>query len=571
MKRFTILILMLTACLPLKTVFAQQETWITNASLVDPARRTIQHGMTVVFKGNLITAVHKRKAPGNAVVIDAGGKFLVPGLTDAHVHFFQSGGLYTRPDFIDLRKIRPYEEEIKEVHKGLEQQLRRYVQNGITTVFDVGTTYRLLNRRKEMTEWAVAPQVYMAGPIITTAANPAYDSLKEDAPFARATTAAEGRRLVEEQLPYKPDLIKLVFRPGGKAAADYLPVVRAVIDQAHLHGLRVAVHATERTAAQLAAEAGADFLVHSVGDEVLDDDFVALIKKKKIVVCPTLLMEDGYLHTFDQSRVFTARELTYAEPFALGSLYDLKQLPDTAIARLYQIKAAEHTPRTAAINRISQLNLKKLSDAGVTIVSGTDAGNIGTLHAVSLLPELLQMQQSGMSSWQVLQSATVNTAAILKRAGYTGNITAGQPANMLLLDGDPIADLHQLEHIHRVIRNGRVIDPDTVIHYTPASLVQRQLNAYNSRNMEAFLATYAEDAELLNFPDKLLRKGKEDLRKAYFFFDIARLLHCRIVKRITEDNYVIDEEHIVDDHGTRGGTAIYQVEKEKIKKVYFVK
>lgn len=569
MKLFNILISI--ACLLFNTVFAQQETWITNVNVVDPARKTVQHGMTVVFKGSLITAVHQGKAPENVVKIDAGGKYLMPGLTDAHVHFFQSGGLYTRPDFIDLRKIRPYEDEIKAVHKGLEQQLRRYVQNGITTVYDVGATYHLLARKKEMEGWAVAPQVYMAGPIITTAANPVYDSLKDDAPFVRATNAAEGRRLVDEQLAYKPDLIKLVFRPRGKAPADYMPIVKAVIEQAHHRGLRVAVHATERAAAQLATEAGADFLVHSVGDEVLDDAFVALLKKKKVVVCPTLLMEDGYLHTFDQSRVFTTRELTDAEPFALGSLYDLKQLSDTAIAALYKIKAAEHAPQTAAINRISQLNLKKLSDAGVPIVSGTDAGNIGTLHAVSLLPELLQMQQSGMSNWQVLQAATINAALILNRPGYNGHIAAGQPADMLLLQGDPSADLHQLEHLQLVIRKGQVINPDTVIHHSPESLVQRQLNAYNSRNMEAFLATYAEDAELLNFPDKLLRKGKEQLRKAYFFFDIARILHCRIVKRITAGNCVIDEEQIVDDHGTRRGTAIYQIEKEEIKRVYFIK
>ncbi|MBC9909944.1 amidohydrolase family protein [Chitinophaga varians] len=557
--------------LPSNVVFAQQETWITNVRLVDPARKTVQYGMTVVFSGNVITAVHKRKAPKNVTTVDAGGKYLMPGLTDAHIHFFQSGGLYTRPDFIDLRKIRPYEDEIKAVHKGLEQQLRRYVQNGITTVYDVGTTYHFLSRKKEMEGWAVAPQVYMAGPIITTAANPVYDSLKNDAPFMRATTPVEGRRLVEEQLAYQPDLIKLVFRPQGKAPAAYMPIIKAVIEQAHLRGLRVAVHATARIAAQLATAAGADFLVHSVGDEVLDDAFVALLKKKKVIVCPTLLMEDGYLHTFDQSRVFTTRELTYAEPFALGSLYDLKQLPDTAIAGQYKIKAGEHMAPTAAINRTSQLNLKKLSDAGVPIVSGTDAGNIGTLHAVSLLPELLQMQQSGMSNWQVLQAATVNAAGILNRPGYTGSIAAGQPADMLLLDGDPSADLSQLAHIRLVIRKGQVISPDTVIHDSPESLVQRQLNAYNSRNMDAFLATYAEDAELLNFPDKLLRKGKEQIRKAYFFFDIAQILHCRIVKRIVEGNNVIDEEHIVDDHGTRRGTAIYQIEKEKIKSVYFVK
>lgn len=557
-------------CLQLNIASAQQETWITNAHLIDPAKKTIQTGMTVVVKDDLIVGIHKKKAPAHVASIDAGGKYLMPGLTDAHVHFFQSGGLYTRPDIIDLRKIRPYEDEIKDVHADLEHQLGRYVRNGITTVFDVGATYRMLTRKKAFGSLAVRPHVYMSGPIITTAAVTEYDHLKDDAPFVLASNAAEGRRLVQEQLTYQPDFIKLLFTANGKAPAEYMPIVRAVIEETHAHGLRVAVHATERATAQLVVEAGADFLVHSIEDEAIDDAFVKLLKDKKVVLCPTLSVENGYLRVFDQSRLFTTYELASADPFALGSLYDLKQLADTAIASQYKIKAHEHVARTAVVNRISRANLKKLSDAGVLIVSGSDAGNIGTLHAVSLLPELLQMQQSGMSNWQVLQAATVNSAGILRLPGYTGNIAVGQSANMLLLDGDPTVDLRQLEHLHLVIQNGRVIAPDTLSVSSPVALVQQQLNAYNSRNMDAFLSVYDDDIELFDFPDKLICRGKEQMRKIYHFFDKAQLLHCRIVKRIVQGNFVIDEEHIVDDHGTRGGTAIYHIQNGKIRKVYFI-
>lgn len=568
MKHLTFFMLM--ACLSIQAAVAQ-ETWITNASLVNPAKQTIQHGMTVVLKDGLITAVHKKKAPSTVTNIDAAGKYLLPGLTDAHVHFFQSGGLYTRPDIIDLRKLRPYADEIASVHAGFEAQLRRYVQNGITTVYDVGTTQRFLTRRKDIEGWAAAPQVYMAGPIITTGLIHLYDSLKDDTPFVLATDSAAGRRLVQEQLPLQPDLIKLLISSDSEAPKNYLPIVKAVIEEAHLHGLRVAVHATTLETARQAAEAGANFLVHSVETEAIDDAFVALLKKKKVVVCPTLSVKNGYLHTFHQSRVFTTRELNYAEPFALGSIYDMKQLPDTAIAHLYKMKADARVERTAAAVRTSQQNLKKLSDAGVTIVSGSDAGNIGTLHAVSLLPELLLMQQSGMSNWQVIQAATINAARILDRPGYTGNIAVGQPANMLLLEGDPSLDPGQLEHIRLVIRKGQVMQPDTLVQHTPESLVQQQLNAYNTRNMEAFLAPYADDVELFGFPDRLISRGKEQMRKVYHFFNLATLLHCRIEKRIIEGNFIIDEEQILDDRGRKRGTAIYQIQNGKIRKVFFVK
>ena len=552
------------------SLMAQQETWITNANLVDPVKKTVQPGITVVIKGNTIAAIHKKAAPPEATVIDATGKYLMPGLTDAHVHFFQSGGLYTRPDIIDLRHVYPYEKEIKWVNDQFEDQLRRYLRNGITTVLDLGSTNRLLSRRASFRDQSFAPQLYMAGPIISVTQQPFYDSLKDDAPFVWAADAATAKKLVQQQADLKVDLIKLYYAIDGKPARDFLPVITAAIEEAHRLHLSVAVHATEKLAAYLAVEAGADYLVHSVQEEDLDDATIALIKKKKVVVCPTLNVENGYLHTFDRSRMFTTHELIHASPFALSSLYDLKQFPDTAIANKYKMLAAKHVPKSDRINTVSALNLKKLVDAGVTIVSGSDAGNIGTLHATSLYAELQEMQKAGMNNWQLLQSATVNAAAILQLQGFSGNIAVGQPARMILLNGNPSTDLANLQKIHRVIQNGQVINPDTLIHETPEVLVQRQLNAYNTRNMEAFLDTYSEDIEMRKQSGTLICKGKEAFRKKYFFFDIAKLLHCRIVKRIVDKNFVVDEEHVIDDRGSFGGTAIYEVQNGKISKVSFL-
>ncbi|NML19530.1 amidohydrolase family protein [Pseudoflavitalea sp. G-6-1-2] len=567
MKHLIISAMLLTL---MNSLMAQQETWITNANLLDPVKKTVQSGMTVVIKGNTITAIHKKKAPPEATVIDATGKYLMPGLTDAHVHFFQSGGLYTRPDIIDLRHVYPYEKEIKWVHDQFEDQLRRYLRNGITTVIDVGTSNRFLARRESVNNQSYAPQVYMSGPIISVMKQSFYDTLKDDAPFVWAADSITARKLVRDQVAMKADLIKLYYAIDGEPAEKFLPVIRAAIDEAHKNKLRVAVHATERLAVQLAVEAGIDYLVHSVQEEDLDDATIALIKKNKVLVCPTLNVENGYLHTFDRSRMFTTHELIHASPFALSSLYDLKQFPDTAIANKYKMLAANHVAKSDRINRVSAQNLKKLVDAGVTIVSGSDAGNIGTLHATSLYNELQQMQLAGMNNWQLIQSATINAAGILQLPGFSGNIAVGQPARMILLDADPVADLSNLQKIYRVIQNGQVVNPDTLIHETPEVLVQRQLNAYNTRNMEAFLDTYADDVEMRKQSGTLICKGKEAFKKKYFFFDLAKLLHCRIVKRIVDKNFVVDEEHVIDDRGSFGGTAIYEVKNGKISKVSFL-
>src|SRR5579863_8731469 len=106
-------------------VFSQ--TYISNVTVLDVLNQKTIPGQTVVIKSGIITAIRSSdaiKIPPGADVIAGKGKFLLPGLTDAHVHFFQSGGLYTRPDALDLRKFRPYEQEINWVHNNMEDLLR---------------------------------------------------------------------------------------------------------------------------------------------------------------------------------------------------------------------------------------------------------------------------------------------------------------------------------------------------------------------------------------------------------------------------------------------------------------
>ena len=132
--------------------FAQ--TYITNTTIIDVKNQKLIPNQTVVITKELISDIQsskKIKIPTNATVIDGTGKYLSPGLTDAHIHFFQNGGLYARPDVIDLRKYVPYNVEIASTKTNMEDKLRRYLQNGITTVFDVGATTHFLQQRKDFT------------------------------------------------------------------------------------------------------------------------------------------------------------------------------------------------------------------------------------------------------------------------------------------------------------------------------------------------------------------------------------------------------------------------------------
>lgn len=566
----------------ISTISLFGQTYISNVTIADVEKQKLIPNQTIVITNDLISTIvksNKIKIPENATVLDGSGKYLLPGLIDAHIHFFQNGGLYTRPDAIDLRKFKSHKEEIDYGKTNMENKLKRYLQNGITTVIDVGSNYHFLNQRNDFTEKSFAPSIFITGPLLTTYEPKVYEGLGEDEPFTLTESIEDGVNGVKEQLPYKPDFIKIWYIAGAdglsieESARKNLPIIKAIIDEAHKNNLKVAVHATQRITAQLAVTNGADFLVHSIDDEILKNDFVQLMKKNKTILCPTLIVHSGYLNTFGQKITMSHYELQKADPYQLGSLLDVKHLSDTLLVKKYKDNANSQKSNNDLIkaDSIRRANLKILSDAGVLIATGTDAGNIGTLHASSYLAELKAMQKSGMSNWAIIQASTINGAKILNKENEFGTVSTGKKANLLLLDANPIEDISNVTKINTIINKGNIFKPNTLIKDSPRDLAQRQLNAYNFRNIDAFLEPYADDVEIYAYPDKLLYKGKETMRKQYSeMFEKTPNLHCELKERIVQGNIVIDKERVQFGNKIIEAVAIYHVEGDKIKKVYFI-
>jgi len=455
----------------LLSILGHTQTYLTHANLVDPVTQKTLPDQTIVYKDGKIQQVGasgKIKPAKGATVIDATGKWVMPGMVDAHVHFFQTGGLYTRPDGIDLRKYKPYEQEILWYKQHMEQQLRRYTAAGITTVIDDGTTPALLQQRDTFINKDYAPRIYMAAPLISTEyVPPVFDSLPvPDKPIYAVTSPGQAVQQLTTEYPYHPDFVKIwyiVLNPNVKEGAEKnVPIVKATVADAHAHGYKVAVHATERITAQLAVEAGADFLVHDVEDEVVGDAFVQLLKDHHVVLCPTLVVISGYFNTFGGNYVPTPEDITLGDPEQLGSLQDLKHLPDTALVNRYHLLAQMRAKRNAQQDSIRKVNLKKMADAGVIIATGTDAGNIGTLHASSFFKEIRAMQQAGLSNWQIITASTLGGAKALGKEGLFGSIRPGLSADMLILNADPVADLANLQKLESVIQRGVRLEPDKV-------------------------------------------------------------------------------------------------------------
>ena len=459
------------------------QTYLIHANLVEPVGQRIIPDETIVYKDGRIINVgpsSQIKVPAGASVIDASGKWVMPGLVDAHVHFFQTGGLYTRPDAIDLRKYKPYDQEIAWYKQHMDQQLRRYLAAGITTVIDDGATLGLLKQRDTFAKKPYAPRILMAGPLLSTGYSPKpFDVLQDpDMPIYTVNTSEEALKMLNKEYPYKPDFIKIwyiVLNPDKKAGASgHEPMVKAIIQDANKHRKIVAVHATEKVTANLAVMAGAGFLVHEVEDEVVDDDFITLARSHGVVVCPTLTVMSGYFDTFGQQYVPTPEDLDLADPEQLKSLQDLSHLEDTAISKRYKLLSAMTANRNKKTDSIRSVNLKKMIDGGVTIATGTDAGNIGSLHASSYFKELRAMQKAGLTNWQIIQACTINGALAVGRAdispkivssdrsGSFGNIRKGVSADLLILTANPVDDLANLRKLETVIMRGVRFKPEEI-------------------------------------------------------------------------------------------------------------
>jgi imidazolonepropionase-like amidohydrolase len=414
--------------------------------------------ITILITGNRITAVgpaaHTR-LPRGAVIIDGHGKWVIPGLIDSHVHFFQSGDLYTRPDVVDLGALVPYADEIRRNQARLPQTFRVYLASGVTSAADVGGPFWNFEVRDAARKSAAAPRVATTGPLISMIARPQLDL--GDPPIIRIESPQAARELVARELPRKPDYIKVwyIHRPGDDLTAQEA-IVRATADAAHAAGLRLAVHATELVVAKSALRAGADYLVHSVQDEPVDEEFISLARARHILYCPTLFVTLGYSYALSGLWQPTEAEQRLADPEILARLHlphgtATDRLPERMVKLMSEQR--EPAPPTVAMQ-----NLLRVWNAGITVVMGTDAGNIGTVHGPAVFREMELMQRSGLTPLQVLKSATVNGALTLG-AGDLGSIAPGKLADLVVLDGDPLTDLTNLSRASYVIRDGHTFRP----------------------------------------------------------------------------------------------------------------
>jgi imidazolonepropionase-like amidohydrolase len=526
----------------------------------------------LVLKGRITWVGPKSQAriPPEAKVVDLTGTWVMPGLVDAHVHFFQSAGLYTRPDIIDLRAVRPYADEMAAIKADLADTFRRYLASGVTAVVDMGGPFWNFDIRDTARKDPLAPRVAVAGPLISTVARPQLDL--GDPPIIRAQSPEHARKLVEEQLERKPDLTKIWFvlapdRPPPVGAA----IVAEVAEASHAAGVRLAVHATELETARLAVLNGADILVHSIQDGPIDSEFLALLKERNILYIPNLIVLEGYAEVLGRRVDLLPEERRWGSPQVVSTWAEMPPADSGEAAA----QAAERTPLFARRMELARANLAPVVAAGIPLAAGTDAGNIGTLPGPSMHREMQLMVEAGMPVTDALKASTSGAARVFSPTPEFGTVAPGMLADLLVLEADPLADIRNVARIRFVVREGILHAPRDLVLPSPESVVQDQVDAYNARDVERFVALFSPDAEVLRHPSgEVLARGRDAIRATYSdLFEQSPDLHCRILRRTVQGRFVIDQE-LVTGHRRRPAVravAIYEIESGLIRRCWLVK
>jgi imidazolonepropionase-like amidohydrolase len=262
------------------------------------------------------------------------------------------------------------------------------------------------------------------------------------------------RAAVRAHVARGTDAVKMwyIVRPGADTA-QLEAVVHAAGDEAHRLGARFIVHATGLWEAKDALRAGADGLVHGVGDRAVDQEFLDLARRA--VYVPTLTVFDGYRQV--RVRHFEPHyPLSCVDPLTLAKARSTDSLPPPG-----GVTADFAERQRAAIARalaIGDSNLAAVFRAGITVAAGTDAGNPLTLHGPSLYWELQAMQEAGLTPPQVLVTATRNGAVAMGRTDI-GTLGPGKLADLVVLGADPTADIGNVREVRYVMRGGALTAP----------------------------------------------------------------------------------------------------------------
>jgi imidazolonepropionase-like amidohydrolase len=437
------------ASLPLSAGQAPPETTVLEgALLIDGSGRPPLTKSVLIIEEGRIRAVGKLGAmryPEGAEILNLRGKTIMPPLINLHGHLGQTrDGFNAAPDGYTAENVR--------------DQLTKYLAYGVGTVVSLGTDQDLIYRLRDAQRAGELPgaRFYSAGrgfgvkggfpPGGPPKMKGAVDRYRPQAP-------EQARADVRELAARKPDFVKIWVDDGfGRLPKMKPEICRAIIEEAHQQGLRVVAHVFYLGDAKALVEAGVDGLGHSIRDQAVDADLINAMKARGVFLIPTLVRDES---TF----AYAGPPRWLDDPFFQAGLEIgvLTALKSTAF--INQNRANPDLPKLRAAFEMGKKNLKALFDAGVKIGFGTDSGPPTRFQGFFEHRELQLMTESGLTPLQAIVAATRTAAEILGATSEFGTLAPGKQADFLVLDANPLEDIHNTEELSAVWQAGKPLPP----------------------------------------------------------------------------------------------------------------
>ena len=409
---------------------------IVGGMLLDGYEAEPIHHSVVVFEDGRITAVgqkHNTEIPDDAVIIDAGGRTVMPGLIDAHMHIDLIGhGSYER--------YYEFMSGMERIDEFMPIAAKQMMRGGITSGIDLGAPFQAFEFRERIRRGEIpGPRLTLSGPWITRLD---YDTVPDEYEIvidSPRQAAARTRELIDRGV----DVIKVWV---GLTEEDY----RAVVEEAHKSGVKVHAHLYDPDAIRMAIDAGVDVFQHvgSARNPPYDDALLSEIAHKNIPIVQTIA---------HRIWVYPA---TVAFPERLyDPVYRDDMPPDIYEEFIASFENYHRLPYYQDIGqetRNARQSASQFIKAGAYMGVGTDAASPLNMHDEAMWREMSALVDSGMTTIQVISAATKTNAEILGQFDELGTIEPGKLADIIIVDGNPLRNIEVLDYVDVVIKDGGV-------------------------------------------------------------------------------------------------------------------